>query len=621
MEGITVDQLHQMFYDRDWDVLAKILDAGEQQQQQQPVDPAGRSSLGCCEDKKKADEEQEGNENNRHGHGHAHGHQLKDLLLLPETSKYDASNSLQLASICSAPVNIVLKMIDVGGIDLIRNNNSNNKEGIKNGGNALHWFTSSWNTEVLMKIINIGGRDIVYEKSISGCNALPCAMSVEASYNVISKLIEIGGKDLIISKDEKGRNSLHYAVCAYHTSVEVMSMLIQFGGGVDLVLDQDESGQHSFHTACEIGASAEVLLRLIDIGGRDLVFLKDNYGLNALHYAVRSVIPSDEEPSRRLILKLIEVGGRDLVMDNNNHLGHNAIHFMGDLHYSNDGDLCFCQIDNTVLDILTAQGVGGAEILLQEESTGKTPLQSLVTQQFIEDWDQGECDPRIIENVSVLINKGIQLRIGGEYSIGGLLSSSTPDQEQVQDEIYQNWDKVVPPALEQVMAHPHNQHLPILQAVIINKVPPRIIKSTIQKFVKISVNTRDSVGQLPIDVAARHRISWNNGMKEIVEALLSTQDLSTQGSSTLFTMCIKNGLQWHDGMRVVVEAVDKDIIARDDDETGLYPFMLAGVGYSKCSYDLASIFHLIKQCPRLVRIYDENDVEDDDQFSRKRRRC
>ncbi len=593
MEGIsiTVEQLHQKFYDRDWDGLAKILDAaGEDEEQHFNKDE---------------DEQERGNEN-ENGHENGHG-QLKNLLLLPE-SKYDASNSLQLASIRRAPGKIMYKIIDVGGIDLIRNEN------------PLHWFTFSWSTKLLMKIISIvGGRDIIFEKSISGCNALQCALSVEASHKVICKLVEIGGKDLIIDKDEKGRNSLHYAVCAYPTSVEVISTLIQFGGGADLVLDQDNGGEHSLHIACANGASMGVIETLICSGGRDVVLLKERRGCNALFHSIRPF--NYVEPSLELILRLIQVGGRDLALDQD-YDGYNPLHFMSDLHYTDDGDLCLCQINNAVLDALTAQGVGGAEILLQEEQTGKTPVQFLITQQFIEEWDQGECDPRIIENVSVLINKGIQLQIGGEYSIGGLLSSSTPDQEknqekqEIQDEIYMNWDKVVPPALAQVMAHPHNQHQPILQAVIINKAPPRIIKSTIQNFVNISVNTRDSVGQLPIEVAIRHRISWNNGMKEIVEALLSTQD-----SSTLFTMCIKNGLQWHDGMRVVVEAVDKDNIEREDDETGLYPFMLAGVGYSKSSYDLASIFHLIKQCPRLVRKYDENDVEDDDQFSRKRRRC
>ena len=217
--------------------------------------------------------------------------------------------------------------------------------------------------------------------------------------------------------------------------------------------------------------------------------------------------------------------------------------------------------------------------------------------------------PLYNENLSRLINKGIQFHIGGEYGIGGVLISPEPNKT-IQDEIYRKWDKRVLPAMELVMALPHNQHLPLLHAVIINKAPPHVIKSTVRKFPE-SVNTTDSFGRLPIDVAVQRSLSWNNGMEEIITAFLSNQQ-----PSVVFMVCIKNGLRWDDGMRSVVAGVGMDDIEREDEATCLYPFMLAGVGHGKHGFDVGSIFHLIKRSPLLVRRYDEKD-----EYSKKKKRC
>ena len=114
------------------------------------------------------------------------------------------------------------------------------------------------------------------------------------------------------------------------------------------------------------------------------------------------------------------------------------------------------------------------------------------------------------------------------------------------------------------MALPHNRYLPILQGLIINKAPPRIIKSTTHQLTA-SINTADSSGRYPIDVAIRHGLAWDGGMKELVE---------------------KSGT---------------DLLEREDVTTGLLPFMAVAVGEDKYSYDLNTVFHLIKKTPLLVR--------------------
>ena len=54
-------------------------------------------------------------------------------------------------------------------------------------------------------------------------------------------------------------------------------------------------------------------------------------------------------------------------------------------------------------------------------------------------------------------------------------------------------------------------------------------------------------------------------------------------------------------MKIVVEGVSGSNIERQDEVTGLYPFMLAAVRQGKQTYDLGSVFHLIMKHPLLVK--------------------
>ncbi len=224
---------------------------------------------------------------------------------------------------------------------------------------------------------------------------------------------------------------------------------------------------------------------------------------------------------------------------------------------------------------------------------GKMPLHVLVTQ----DWyhrDQRR------ENVSLLINKGIELQIGGQYSIGGLFICNT--NQEVKDEIDGKWDVKLLPALEQVLAMPNNHHLPILQALIVNKAPPLIIKSAADAFTD-SINTKDSFDKYPIDVAIDRELSWDHGMQKIVEAFVSEQQ------TTPLNICVKYGVQWENGTRNALENSGVDILETLDASTGLYPFMVAAaVGRDNepnYGYDFDSIFHLIKSRPLVVRQFRE----------------
>ncbi len=253
---------------------------------------------------------------------------------------------------------------------------------------------------------------------------------------------------------------------------------------------------------------------------------------------------------------------------------------------------------------------GGEDILTQVNNKHKKPLQLLITASWYGDEEQKRAN---IEKASFLIDKGIELQIGGEYSIGGLFNNNT--NEERQDEIYQRWDDNVLPTLEQVMAQPRNQPLPILQALIVKEAPPHIIKSAVSTFTD-SINTTDSFDKYPIDVAVGHGLSWDDGLEEIVKAFASAQQ------TTPFNICTKHGVQWENGTRIVLENIHDNvdiILEAADTSTGLFPFMVAAAG--RCgnepnyAYDFDSIFHLIKSRPLVVR-----QIGEEKQLSRKRKR-
>ncbi len=194
---------------------------------------------------------------------------------------------------------------------------------------------------------------------------------------------------------------------------------------------------------------------------------------------------------------------------------------------------------------------------------------------------------------------------------------------------------MVLPTLEQVMAQPRNrQHLPILQALIVNKASPRIIKSAINTFID-SINTRDSFGKLPIDVATEYGLSWDDGLKQIVEAMTSS---ASAEHITPLNVCVKHGVQWENGTRIVLENTNSDeqvLLETPDASTGLYPFMMAAavaVDGGDYGYDLDTIFNLMKETPQLVKLSQfstntnddttnkNNEEEEQEQRSRKRRR-
>lgn len=62
--------------------------------------------------------------------------------------------------------------------------------------------------DVISKLIEVGGRDLLFDKEQYGQNCLHHAASSCIFDEVVSKMIGIGGKDLILAKSNDYQNAL-----------------------------------------------------------------------------------------------------------------------------------------------------------------------------------------------------------------------------------------------------------------------------------------------------------------------------------------------------------------------------------------------------------------------------
>ena len=143
------------------------------------------------------------------------------------------------------------------------------------------------------------------------------------------------------------------------------------------------------------------------------------------------------------------------------------------------------------------------------------------------------------------------------------------------------------------------EEAPILQSALKKKVPTLVIKDMVEKLNFISI--KDSMGGYPIDVAVAVELGWDKGMKEIVNAFASEQ-----GSSPVI-VCAKHGVTWENGMKNVLEENEIGMLQEQEKGSGLYPFMLAGM---EKNYVLESVFHLIRRSPGVVQKYDTTCSEE-----------
>jgi hypothetical protein len=169
-----------------------------------------------------------------------------------------------------------------------------------------------------------------------------------------------------------------------------------------------------------------------------------------------------------------------------------------------------CDNDHASIDIIKKLiHVGGKELLTTINIYGKCPLFFLFSALQCATYRHG--NDNAIAKISFLISKVIQFQVAGEFGIGGL--SDTAFDDETQDIVYEEWNAIIMPALEQIDITFINKQ-PILHAVIIAKAPSHIIRDVTSRF--DCITCKDSMGRYPIDIAIAKGLKWDEAMKDLV---------------------------------------------------------------------------------------------------------
>ena len=89
----------------------------------------------------------------------------------------------------------------------------------------------------------------------------------------------------------------------------------------------NDNGVTALHWACENrnDNSMEIILRMLEMGGKELLMMNDGGNNTVLHWAC-----INENASMEIISKLLEMGGREMLMMNHSYYGNTALHTASD---------------------------------------------------------------------------------------------------------------------------------------------------------------------------------------------------------------------------------------------------------------------------------------------------
>ena len=77
---------------------------------------------------------------------------------------------------------------------------------------------------------------------------LHLALKLEKSVEIVSKLINIGGRELIMKKNQDGQTALHFACQNENTPLDIVSKLVDEGGH-EMTKEIDQYGKTALHYA------------------------------------------------------------------------------------------------------------------------------------------------------------------------------------------------------------------------------------------------------------------------------------------------------------------------------------------------------------------------------------
>jgi hypothetical protein len=427
-------------------------------------------------------------------------------------------------------------------------------------------------------------RHLLHRSNDDGMTCLHRLIQKGMDTNLTKLMIDIGGSDLVLQRNNEGDTALHIA-CWDGAPLGIIQSLV-WKGGRSLVLMRDEEECTALQILCRTQDSLEIVKYLLSIGGREMLYMSSKHGWNPLHEAC------DSGNSLDTVKYLIAVGGNELILKKDCR-GWNSFFWACDSgmgiqtpRYNAAQE----QIVEYLVNIL------GDSLIGETDGDGDLPIHVFVRSSMGSDRDMN------MEVLCKLLRAGRSHGLGDEHLVGGLFAKVTHDihNEYTHTSTRTRRDNVCT-IFETLVNHSeiHRETLyrgiadivhgtPLLQAAIIANSTSKILEEIIEIF-QWSIFTRNSMGQLPLEVAIDFDLKWDEGIEVFVDAYLRF------GMSPIL-LGTAHGLKWENGMKHIVER-DATKLDTIDPTTNLYPFQLAAAGYKN---DLSSIYELMRNGVDLV---------------------
>lgn len=246
---------------------------------------------------------------------------------------------------------------------------------------ALHVATQAGKTDVAVSLLKTGGAKLATAKSDQELTALHIAAK-SGSKNIVIPLLATAGKTLVPIQQAEGLTALHVAVSSGYA--DIATLILEVDTAHARIKTND--GNTALHLSQNNGRKNTSIL-LANMGGKDLVIMKNAIGDTALHSAVRA----DDLP---LAEALIAQGGNELILAKNKE-GETALHMAFNFHRIEIAKLIIKQgkseavtaknkYDETALHLSVIQGLteitksileyDGKNLVLAKNVRGETAL-------------------------------------------------------------------------------------------------------------------------------------------------------------------------------------------------------------------------------------------------------
>jgi hypothetical protein len=386
------------------------------------------------------------------------------------------------------------------------------------------------------------------------------ACSYNAPLHVIQCALDICGKDLVMHTNVKGETVLH---CNINHPIERCRIFLEMAGKDVLLMRIGPKGLSTLHHVFLYKRpSIEEVLLYLQYGGKDLLFFKDDEGRSTLQCALSC------RQDVSILTLLINKGGKDLVlqMDNDGFIALDYFFFYCNVSSYTDND----KLHLFTLLVQTAgfdQCAGGLFMTFKDCPSS---LSAAVSKTKMKLWYEAAVEGNVrwclIYPVFCIAKNVI-----------GVVTS-----------LFQGR-----PLLQLAIPHVSKYHL----VQLIGKCHE-------------CMYMRDKNGKVPIEVAYDVDLGWENGMKELLRATVSSDEYSR----SMLVLSCTYGFKWKNGgtlEKIVTEECSGGELCKIDKVSGLYPALIAASttatrnGRNKKNKEektsnLDAVYKLIRQEPYIL---------------------